>query len=238
MQIRRPIGEIFVELGFITSEQLDAALDRQRQTGARIGEILVEQGSLSRLDLASALAEQWSALQKLRPPAPVAEPQPWQNGIPAPAPIVVESGPEPEARADVTALEERLRVVERAAGASPSHDDLQAVTAELRAAIDAVEARVGAATTDPGDDELRGAVDALSLRLAALESAGEPSDLEAVRREIEELKSRPITVEGLDELRAAVERLERMPDRAAELDRLAGRDRGPHIAPRRARRRR
>ena len=159
VQIRRPIGEIFVELGFITSEQLDAALDSQRQTGARIGEILVEQGSLSRLDLASALAEQWSALQKLRPPAPVAEPQPWQNGIPAPTPTVVESGPEADAHADVTALEERLRVVERAAGASPSHDDLQAATAELRVAIDAVEARVGAATTDAGDDELRGAVD-------------------------------------------------------------------------------
>ena len=56
---RRPIGEIFVELGFITSDQLEAALDVQRQTGGRIGEILVEQGSLTRLDLASALAEHW-----------------------------------------------------------------------------------------------------------------------------------------------------------------------------------
>jgi hypothetical protein len=56
---RRRIGEIFVELGFITSAQLEAALEVQRRTGGRIGEILVEQGSLTRLDLASALAEHW-----------------------------------------------------------------------------------------------------------------------------------------------------------------------------------
>ena len=46
VQIRRPLGEIFVELGFISGDQLEAALDTQRETGARIGEILVEQGSL------------------------------------------------------------------------------------------------------------------------------------------------------------------------------------------------
>ena len=34
VQIRRPIGEIFVELGFITNEQLDAALAVQRRTRA------------------------------------------------------------------------------------------------------------------------------------------------------------------------------------------------------------
>jgi len=41
VQIRRPLGEIFVELGFVNSDQLDAALGTQRETGARIGEILV-----------------------------------------------------------------------------------------------------------------------------------------------------------------------------------------------------
>ena len=95
VQLRRPIGEIFVELGFVTNDQLDAALVVQRETGARIGEVLVEQGSLSRLDLASALAEQWSALQKLRPPTPAPDPQPWQNGVP-----VLQSSP-PENAAEV-----------------------------------------------------------------------------------------------------------------------------------------
>ena len=57
--LRRPIGEIFVELGFVSAAQLEAALVEQHRTGARIGEILIAQGSLTRFDLASALAEHW-----------------------------------------------------------------------------------------------------------------------------------------------------------------------------------
>ena len=56
---RRRIGEVFVELGFVTGEQLDAALEVQRTSGGRVGEILIERGSMSRLDLASALIEYW-----------------------------------------------------------------------------------------------------------------------------------------------------------------------------------
>ena len=56
---RRPLGEIFVELGFVTRDELDEALAEQLRTGVRLGEILVEQGSLTRLDLATALAEHW-----------------------------------------------------------------------------------------------------------------------------------------------------------------------------------
>ena len=63
VRLRRPIGEIFVELGFITQGQLEGALAVQKTTGARIGEILVEQGILTRLDLASALAEHWESGQ-------------------------------------------------------------------------------------------------------------------------------------------------------------------------------
>ena len=125
VQLRRPIGEIFVELGFVTDDQLDAALVVQGETGARIGEVLVEQGSLSRLDLASALAEQWSALQKLRPPTPAPDPQPWQNGVP-----VLQSSP-PENAAEVAAIEGRLRVVERAAAATPWQSELDAVRTKL-----------------------------------------------------------------------------------------------------------
>ena len=58
---RRRIGEVFVELGFVTGEQLDAALEVQRTNGGRVGEILIERGSMSRLDLASALIEYWEA---------------------------------------------------------------------------------------------------------------------------------------------------------------------------------
>jgi len=106
VQIRRPIGEIFVELGFINGDQLEAALTVQRRTGARIGEILVEQGSLTRLDLASALAEHWEP----RPSASGAEGQPSQNGVRVAAPTDQEWSAENFAA--VAELEVRLRVAE------------------------------------------------------------------------------------------------------------------------------
>ena len=67
--VKRPIGEIFVERGLVTDAQLEEALEQQRTSGTRLGEILVASGKLSRLELASALADQWATFQKLRPPA-------------------------------------------------------------------------------------------------------------------------------------------------------------------------
>ena len=59
VRTRRQLGEILIELGFVTRVELDSALETQRTTGGRIGEILVDQGCLTRIDLACALAEQW-----------------------------------------------------------------------------------------------------------------------------------------------------------------------------------
>ena len=58
----RRLGDIFVERGFVTQEELDQALARQRQTGERLGEALVAQGVISKFELAGALAEQMAAL--------------------------------------------------------------------------------------------------------------------------------------------------------------------------------
>ena len=60
-RIRRPIGQIFVDLGFITTDDREAALEVQRESGALLGEILVEQGKLTRLELANALSEHWAS---------------------------------------------------------------------------------------------------------------------------------------------------------------------------------
>jgi hypothetical protein len=59
----RRLGEIFVDRGFVTQEELDQALARQRQTGERLGEALVAQGVISKFELAGALAEQMAALE-------------------------------------------------------------------------------------------------------------------------------------------------------------------------------
>jgi chromosome segregation ATPase len=58
------IGALFVEKGLITQEQLDVALEEQQRTGNRLGEVLVERFGVSRLDLASALAEQWAEYER------------------------------------------------------------------------------------------------------------------------------------------------------------------------------
>ena len=76
-----PIGEMFVEQGHLTPAQLDRALEVQRETGGRLGEILVERGYISRIDLAGALSKQWSWRHQRAqsssesPSAPVASPE-------------------------------------------------------------------------------------------------------------------------------------------------------------------
>src|SRR2546430_1396753 len=54
----RPLGELLVEKGLLTSSELEAALAEQKRSGRLIGEILVESGSLSAFSLARVLTEQ------------------------------------------------------------------------------------------------------------------------------------------------------------------------------------
>jgi archaellum component FlaC len=56
----RTIGDILLELGFVDQERLDAAFERQQVTGQPLGQVLVEVGAITRLELATALAEQWA----------------------------------------------------------------------------------------------------------------------------------------------------------------------------------
>ena len=57
--INKPIGEILVETGKITLEQLQEALSIQKNTGGRIGWILMSLGWVSRLDLFRSLADHY-----------------------------------------------------------------------------------------------------------------------------------------------------------------------------------
>ena len=54
----QPLGNLLVDLEFLTESQLDRALAAQREEGGRLGEILVTRGLLSGGELAQALAEQ------------------------------------------------------------------------------------------------------------------------------------------------------------------------------------
>lgn len=54
----RPLGQLLVQRGLLTQDELEAALDEQDRTGDLLGEILMRHGLLSKLALASSLHEQ------------------------------------------------------------------------------------------------------------------------------------------------------------------------------------
>ena len=54
----RTLGELFVQRGLVTPDDLESALEEQAQTDRRLGEILVERGLVSAADLRQALMEQ------------------------------------------------------------------------------------------------------------------------------------------------------------------------------------
>src|SRR5688500_11741215 len=93
----RRLGDIFVERGFVTPEQLEQALERQRETGEKVGEALVAQGAISKFELAGALAEQMCTLAPGEPGATPVEAtvvalpprveQPEPNVEPPPQPV-------------------------------------------------------------------------------------------------------------------------------------------------------
>lgn len=60
---KRRLGDIFVERGLILDEQLQEALAVQRDTGGKLGEILVELGFITRVALAGVISEQWDELR-------------------------------------------------------------------------------------------------------------------------------------------------------------------------------
>jgi hypothetical protein len=74
---RRPIGQILVEKGEISEVDLEAALQEQERSGRRLGEILIEQGRTSWLALARAIAEQVLDIQNAN-----AEPEPEPEAAP------------------------------------------------------------------------------------------------------------------------------------------------------------
>ena len=60
---KRRLGDIFVERGIISEEQLREALEQQRETGGKLGEVLVELGFITRVGLAGVISEQWDELR-------------------------------------------------------------------------------------------------------------------------------------------------------------------------------
>ena len=56
LRVRKPFGEALMEKGIVSEEELDTALNLQRQSGGRIGEMLVDIGAVSETDLVTHLS--------------------------------------------------------------------------------------------------------------------------------------------------------------------------------------
>ncbi|HEX9530091.1 MAG TPA: ATPase, T2SS/T4P/T4SS family [Acidimicrobiales bacterium] len=54
---RPKLGRVLVDQGMVTEDEIEAALQTQRETGERIGRILVEEGIITSVQLTKALAE-------------------------------------------------------------------------------------------------------------------------------------------------------------------------------------
>jgi hypothetical protein len=60
---KRRLGDIVVERGLVSLEQLEEALRVQRETDGKLGEILVDLGFITRVALAGVITEQWDELR-------------------------------------------------------------------------------------------------------------------------------------------------------------------------------
>lgn len=66
--VRRLLGELLVQAGHITSEQLEQAIVEQKRSGEKIGEVLARQGLLTKRELYCVLDYQQN--QSIEKPAP------------------------------------------------------------------------------------------------------------------------------------------------------------------------
>jgi hypothetical protein len=177
----RRLGDIFVERGFVTPEELDEALARQRQTGERLGEALVAQGVISKFELAGALAEQMAVLGD--PDTEVAA----ENGQPE-ATVHQLHG-----RDDAEQAPPPTNVIELAAptdwGAEAVETEPQAVETEPQV-VETIEEPV--AEEAPAEREALGAVDAHP------EPAEEPQPVEAEAEPIEEPQPDEVHVDHVE----------------------------------------
>lgn len=100
---KRRLGDIIVERGLVTADQLEEALRVQRTTGGKLGEVLVELGFMTRVGLAGVITEQWDSLRQSANS---------RRSVPDPAATAVAAAPAPPEPSVVeTALRERLEAL-------------------------------------------------------------------------------------------------------------------------------
>jgi len=157
------MGQMFVDQGRLTSDELDSALAHQQETGEPLGEILVAREHISRVDLAAALSRQWS----------------WQRDASA--------DDDPHQPLEATAEADNDVTAAASHDAAPEEGgrlvaELQARLREAHEQLAAAEARIGA--LEPAVDDLTKAFGVLNAQLHA--RAEELKELRAASAKREE----------------------------------------------------
>jgi chromosome segregation ATPase len=208
---KRPIGEIFVERGMISADELELALSEQRESGRRLGEILVEKGNLSRLELASALADQWATFQKLRPPAAPNGIPPLPSTDPDPSPVMPTPAVSPASPALAGATSDQvdaLRARLEALGAQ--FDQLSVAAREWREPFDELSSSIDARLSAFEQPTSVGGEEASSAEIAVLEGRIDELAASLARASEDAVEGTPSAElsDRLEQLAAVVERQE------------------------------
>ena len=130
------LGAVLLEHGYVTEAQLTEAEERRRERDIPLGQLLVEMGVLTRLQLAGLLTEQWAA--PTPPPSVSSGPPPTPTET-APAPAVQESASEVvpiDLRERLAAYDRRLARLEQTIGALAARLDEQPEPASREAVED------------------------------------------------------------------------------------------------------
>ncbi|MGZ8687524.1 MAG: hypothetical protein ACXWZP_03770, partial [Gaiellaceae bacterium] len=222
LQARPTIADILVAHGFVTEEDLAGALEVSDRTGQPLGQVLVAAGTITRLELASALAEQWSDPDSSITLLPRPSPQPPGVRVAATgAPSDLAAGDDAaylgrlhDAVADlarrVAAAEPLLAEMERRTSAT----DVDALEARLAAQAGQLEAALGRVADIEGTlgataDQVEGLTEGVEQAFASLQSGtGELAERLGVITSIVETAP---TSGDLSELRSAVGELASRP---------------------------
>ena len=224
----RTIGEILLAYGYVDEDRLAHAVEVQKRTGQPLGQLLVEAGTITRLELATALAEQWSdtplpsreEAAKNRAARGLDNAGDGSSLVSAAALAAVDqqlAGWRTMSHAQTDRLDEieaRLAALDERAGAAtegPSATELHALAADLGQRLtDLVDEVADLRARAVASDQLQPVLEELGERVeSALATPHvDPVVVDALSSKVEELASRPLVDESLQ---AAVRELSERP---------------------------
>lgn len=223
---RPTIADILLAHGFVDDDALTAALEEASRTRQPLGQILVEAGAITRLELASALAEQWSDPSSSSPALPRAAPPPSERSPAHDGSVELQSRSDSfdaslqdelaELRRWAAHAEQRLTEAERIVAPSFDPEALEKFDSSLAELADLAEL-VATTRTQAADTE--GRLTATSAQLEALTDGVEQA-VASLQAGAEELAGQLAalasgagaapTDDDVTDLRAAVEELQRL----------------------------